>query len=144
MAEAKKDDKVKVHYRGTLEDGSEFDSSEGMDPLEFALGQGMVIPGFENAIMGMSEGEKKTVTIPPEDAYGSYQDELIGEIPRAQISDDVQLEAGMQLQASLPDGTMTVVTVAAFDDETVTLDANHELAGKTLIFEIELVEIGAA
>ncbi len=144
MAEAKKGDKVKAHYRGTLEDGSEFDSSEGMEPLEFTLGQGMVIPGFENAIMSMSEGEKKTVTIPPEDAYGPYQDELIGEIARAQISDDVQLEAGMQLQASLPDGTMTVVTIAAFDDETVTLDANHELAGKTLIFEIELVEIGAA
>lgn len=140
MAEAKLGDRVKVHYRGSLKDGTEFDSSFDGAPLEFTLGAGMVIPGFENAIVGMTDGETKTVSIPPDDGYGSYSDELIAVIERSILPEEIEPEVGMQLEAKGEDGTVTVVTIKEVTEDTVTLDANHELAGKELIFEIQLVE----
>lgn len=140
MAEAKLGDRVKVHYRGSLKDGTEFDSSFDGAPLEFTLGAGMVIPGFENAIVGMADGETKTVSIPPDDGYGPYSDELIAVIERSILPEEIEPEVGMQLEAKGEDGTVTVVTIKEVTEDTVTLDANHELAGKELIFEIQLVE----
>ena len=140
MAEAKLGDRVKVHYRGSLKDGTEFDSSFDGDPLEFTLGDGMVIPGFENAILGMTEGETKTVSIPPDEGYGPYSDELIAEVQRSILPADLEPEVGMELEAKAEDGTVTVVTITEVTDDTVTLDANHELAGEELVFEIKLME----
>ncbi len=144
MAEAKLGDLVRVHYRGTLKDGTEFDSSFDGEPLEFTLGEGMVIPGFENAIVGMTDGETKTVSIPPDEGYGPYSDELIAVIQRSILPDDLEPQVGMQLEAKAEDGTVTVVGITEVTDDTVTLDANHELAGQELIFEIQLVETVAA
>jgi peptidylprolyl isomerase len=144
VAEAKLGDRVRVHYRGTLNDGTEFDSSFGGEPLEFTLGEGMVIPGFENAIIGMQAGETKTVSIPPDEGYGPYVDELIAVVQRSVLPADLEPGVGMQLEAKGEDGTVTVVTVTEVSDDTVTLDANHELAGKDLNFEIQLVEAAAA
>ncbi len=144
MAEVKLGDRVRVHYRGTLKDGTEFDSSFDGEPLEFTLGEGMVIPGFENAIVGMTEGETKTVSIPPDEGYGQYSDELIAVIQRSILPDDLEPQVGMQLEAEAEDGTVTVVAITEVTDDTVTLDANHELAGQELIFEIQLVETIAA
>lgn len=140
MAEAKLGDRVKVHYRGSLKDGTEFDSSFDGDPLEFTLGEGMVIPGFENAIIGMTDGETKTVSIPPDEGYGPYSDELIAVVQRSILPADLEPVVGMQLEAKGEDGTVTVVTITEVADDTVTLDANHELAGEELVFEIQLVE----
>jgi peptidylprolyl isomerase len=144
VAEVKLGDRVRVHYRGTLKDGTEFDSSFDGEPLEFTLGEGMVIPGFENAIVGMTEGETKTVSIPPDEGYGQYSDELIAVIQRSILPDDLEPQVGMQLEAEAEDGTVTVVAITEVTDDTVTLDANHELAGQELIFEIQLVETIAA
>ena len=138
---AKNGDNVKVHYTGTLDDGSEFDSSRGREPLEFTLGAGSMIPGFEAAVLGMKLGEVKTVTIPAAEAYGEYSEDNIQEIDRSNISPDVELEVGMQLQGMNPNGSIFTVTVLSFTDTTVTLDGNHHLAGEDLTFEIELVEI---
>ncbi len=143
MAEAKLGDRVKVHYRGTLKDGTEFDSSFEGEPLEFTLGAGMVIPGFENAIVGMADGETKTVSVPPDEGYGPYSDELIAVIERSFLPGDLEPEVGMQLEAKAEDGTVTVVSITEVNEDTVTLDANHELAGQELIFEIQLVEASA-
>jgi peptidylprolyl isomerase len=144
VAEAKLGDLVRVHYRGTLKDGTEFDSSFDGEPLEFTLGEGMVIPGFENAIVGMTDGETKTVSISPDEGYGQYSDELIAVIQRSILPDDLEPQVGMQLEAKAEDGTVTVVGITEVTDDTVTLDANHELAGQELIFEIKLVETVAA
>ena len=138
---AEQNNTVKVHYTGKLDDGTVFDSSEGRDPLEFELGAGRVIPGFEAGVTGMEVGEKKTVVIPPDEAYGPADDQLIQTIERSQIPDDIPMEEGLQLQSQTPDGQMMVVTVVSFDDDNVTLNANHPLAGKTLTFDLELVEI---
>jgi peptidylprolyl isomerase len=143
VAEAKMGDSVRVHYRGKLKDGTEFDSSFDGDPLEFTLGQGMVIPGFENAVVGMKEGETKTVSIPPEDGYGPYMDELVAVIQRSILPAELEPEVGMQLEAKSEDDSVTVVTITDVADDTVTLDANHQLAGKELIFEIQLVDTAA-
>ncbi len=143
MAEAKLGDRVRVHYRGSLTDGTEFDSSFDGDPLEFTLGEGMVIPGFENAIIGMTVGETKTVSIPPDEGYGPYSDELIAVVQRSILPAELEPEVGMILEAKGEDGTVTEVTITEVTDETVTLDANHELAGKELVFEIQLVEATA-
>ncbi len=143
MTKAKKGDKVKVHYTGKLTSGDEFDSSAGRSPLEFTVGAGQMIPGFDAAIPGMNIGEKKTITIAPEDAYGEKKEEAIIEFPKSNIPADMKLEPGMKLQLRNEEGHPFPVVVADIKDEVVVLDANHELAGKELIFDIELVEIAA-
>ncbi len=141
MTAAKSGDTVRIHYTGTLSDGSVFDSSEGRDPLEFTLGSGQVIPGFDTAVDGMSVGDKKTSVIPADQAYGARQEEAVQEVPREQIPAEIPLEVGLQLQMQSPSGQVVPVTVAAISDDVVTLDANHGLAGKDLTFAIELVSI---
>jgi len=142
MSKAKKGDVVKVHYTGTLHSGEQFDSSEGRAPLEFTVGAGQMIAGFDAAIPGMEVGEKKTITIAPADAYGEKNEEAIIEFPKSNIPADMKLEPGMRLQLRNEAGHPVPVVVAEVKDEVVILDANHELAGKALIFDIELVEIG--
>ena len=134
-------DTVRVHYTGTLDDGSQFDSSRGSEPLEFAMGQGQLIAGFEQAVADLGPGERCTVTLTPDEAYGEVNDAMIQEVPRRLMPADVDLQPGMVLQGSADDGRVDNFTVVAFTDEMVTLDANHPLAGKALTFEIELVEI---
>ncbi|RME11500.1 MAG: peptidylprolyl isomerase [Ardenticatenia bacterium] len=141
MSKVQKGDTVRVHYTGKLDDGTVFDSSEGREPLEFTVGAEQVIPGFEQAVEGMEEGETRSVTIPANEAYGEHREDLVVVIPRNQLPPDIEPEIGMQLQVREPTGQSFVVTVTAFDDETVTLDANHPLAGKDLTFDIEVVEI---
>lgn len=141
MTAAKSGDTVRIHYTGTLSDGSVFDSSEGRDPLEFALGSGQVIPGFDTAVDGMSVGDKKVAEIPADQAYGPRQDEGMQEVPRAQIPAEIPLEVGLQLQMQSPTGQVIPVTVVEVSDDVVMLDANHALAGKDLTFAIELVSI---
>jgi peptidylprolyl isomerase len=141
VAQAKTGDTVKVHYAGKLEDGAEFDSSVGRDPLEFTLGEGGLIPAFEQAVIGMAPGEKKTLAIPSEEAYGPHHAEMVQQVERSQMPDNLELDRGMQLQATRPGGEAVVLTVVEFTDEMVTVDANHPLAGKDLTFDIELVAI---
>jgi peptidylprolyl isomerase len=141
MPQAKRGDTVKVHYTGTLDDGTEFDSSRGGDPLSFTLGGGNIIPGFERAIEGMETGESRTVTIPAEEAYGARRNELVQDLPRSAIPDDIELNRGLVLHAEGPGGETLVFTVAAFDEGTVTVDGNHPLAGRDLTFALELVEV---
>ena len=141
MSKAKDGDTVKVHYTGTLKDGSVFDTSAEREPLEFKLGEGQLIPGFEKAVIGMEEGDSTTVDIPVEEAYGEAREDLIINVPKDQLPEDVEPEVGMQLQVNQPDGQPVPVRVAEISDEELTLDANHPLAGKDLSFEIEVVEI---
>lgn len=141
MDKAKKGDVVKVHYKGKLNSGEQFDSSEGREPLKFTVGAGQMISGFDKAIPGMSVGEKKTITIAPSEAYGEKNEEAIIEFPKANIPADMKLESGMKLQLRNEAGHPVPVTVTEVKDDVVILDANHELAGKELIFDIELVEI---
>lgn len=136
MRQATSGDTVRVHYTGTLDDGSEFDSSVGREPLEFTLGSGQVIPGFDNAVTGMATGDTKTVTMPPDDAYGTSNPDLVQVVERERIPTNIDLEVGMLLSA----GSQRL-QVTAFDDDSVTLDANHPLAGKALTFALELVAI---
>lgn len=140
MTQATAGNTVRVHYTGRLNDGTVFDSSQGRDPLEFTLGEGQVIPGFDEAVAGMAVGDSATVTIEPENAYGEHRDEMVQAVPRSEIPSDIDLDIGMQLKASGPAGEM-IVTVIELSDESVTLDANHPLAGKALTFDLELVEI---
>ncbi len=142
MAQAKAGDTVSVHYTGKLTDGTIFDSSEGREPLAFELGSGMVIAGFDNGITGMAIGEKKTVHIPVEQAYGPVNPDYTAVFPRNEIPADIPYEVGMQLNMH-QDGTGQVmpVVVTEVTDTTITLDANHPLAGQDLIFDIELVGI---
>ncbi|SDB40550.1 FKBP-type peptidyl-prolyl cis-trans isomerase 2 [Desulfonatronum thiosulfatophilum] len=140
MTQAQTGNNVKVHYTGRLDNGQVFDSSAERDPLEFTLGQGQLIPGFEKAVSGMQVGDKKTVTIPAEDAYGTRQEELLFSVERTQLPDHIQPEVGQQLQVS-QDGQATVVTVADLTDTTIVLDANHPLAGENLTFDLEVVEV---
>ena len=141
MATAKSNDTVKVHYTGSLTDGTVFDSSADREPFEFTIGQGMVIPGFENAIIGMNEGDAKTVSIPAEEAYGPYQDELVAVVARSQVPPELEIEIGTILQVRSPEGGINRVMVKEITEENVTLDLNHPLAGKELVFELELIEI---
>lgn len=143
MTQAKAGDTVRIHYRGTLDDGSEFDSSAGRDPLEFTLGGGQVIPGFDNAVTGMAVGESKTVTIPPAEAYGESNPGMIHEVPRSEIPANIPVHAGAMLSASDGQGQQMQLTVVEADDQTVKLDANHPLAGKALTFELTLDSIAA-
>lgn len=141
MAAAKKGDKVKVHYTGSLTDGTVFDSSADREPLEFTLGSGMVIEGFEQAVLGMQPGESRTANIPAEQAYGQHHDELTFQVPRAQIPPDITPELGMMLSIRLEDGSTPHVYISEMDETAITLDGNHPLAGKELVFELVLVEI---
>nr|WP_295877529.1 peptidylprolyl isomerase [uncultured Chitinophaga sp.] len=141
MQAVKNGDTVKVHYQGRLTDGTMFDSSEGRAPLEFKVGAHMVIKGFENGVLDMKPGEKKTIHIPVDQAYGPKNDEMIMEFPKANIPPDLNPEVGMELQMSNPEGQVFQVRVAAVGSEFITLDANHPLAGQDLVFDLELVEI---
>lgn len=141
MAEAKSGDTVRIHYTGTLADGSTFDSSAGRDPLEFTLGSGQVVPGFDKAVDGMSVGEEKKAVLPPEDAYGPHHEGNVQAFPRDKFPEDIPLEIGTQLQMSMPDGQPIMVSITEVGENEVKLDANHPLAGKELTFVIELVEI---
>lgn len=141
MAQAKVGDTVRVHYTGKLDDGTIFDSSVGGDPMEFTIGEGRIIPGFEKSLIGMSPGESKTVEVPADQAYGPYLEEKVFEVERELFPEDLEPEVGQRLQILGADGRVTLVTVKKVSEDRVVLDANHPLAGKDLIFEIELVEI---
>ncbi|MFC4216124.1 peptidylprolyl isomerase [Pseudophaeobacter arcticus] len=142
MTEVKNGDTVRIHYTGTLADGSVFDSSEGRDPLEFTVGSGQVIAGMDAGLPGMRVGDKKRLEIPADEAYGPLNPEARQAIPREGIPDGIPLELGTQLQMQSPEGHVLPVTVVEVTEATVTLDANHPLAGKDLTFDIELVSIG--
>ncbi len=142
MSEVKSGDKVAIHYTGSLTDGSVFDSSEGREPLEFTVGSGQIIPGLDAALPGMKVGDKKKVTIKPADAYGEHNAEGVIEVPRSELPDEIPLEVGTRLEMRSPDGRAIPVTITKVTDDTVTMDANHMLAGKDLVFDFELVRIG--
>ncbi len=141
MTVAEQGNKVKIHYTGTLDDGTTFDSSEGREPLEFTLGSGQVIVGFDEAVAGMRVGEKKDVKIPVEKAYGPRNEEMVIEAPRQHIPADIHPEIGQKLQMGGPNGEVVLVTVVEVTESHVKLDANPPLAGQDLNFKIELVEI---
>ncbi|MEN9934548.1 MAG: hypothetical protein RLZZ387_1127 [Chloroflexota bacterium] len=141
MTQAKSGDTVSVHYTGTLNDGTVFDSSRGRDPLVFTLGTGQVIPGFEQAVLGLNQGETCKTTIPADQAYGSRQEDLTFEVGRDQLPPGMSPSVGEQYQMRQPDGQMIVVTVSDVTPSEVTFDANHPLAGQDLTFELELVSI---
>jgi peptidylprolyl isomerase len=134
-------DTVRVHSKGTLSDGSMFDSSEGREPLEFVVGSGQVIPGFDTAVADLAVGETATVTIPAEDAYGEHSPEGLQTFPRDAFPPDANPEVGWAVELSAPDGQRVPATVAEVTDESITLDFNHPLAGQDLTFEITLVEV---
>jgi peptidylprolyl isomerase len=142
IAQAKQGDTVKVHYTGRLDDGTVFDTSSDRDPLEFTIGTGAIIPGFEQAVIGMAPGESKTETIPTDQAYGPYVEEMVLTVDRQQMPMEVEPEIGQQLQLQHPTGEVIPVVITEVSPSTVTLDANHPLAGESLIFDIKLVEIG--
>lgn len=141
MAQAKKGDTVLIHYTGRLEDGTVFDSSEGREPLEFRLGEGRVIPGFEEAVEGMKPGDEKTADVPADEAYGPRRDDLLLTVSREQLPDGLEPEVGQKLEMATRDGQKVPVVVTDTDDGSVVLDANHPLAGKDLTFDIALVKI---
>jgi len=141
MSVAKINDKVKVHYTGKLSTGEVFDTSEGKDPLEFTLGSGQVIPGFDNGIIGMNIDEKKTINIPCAEAYGEVREELIQKVAKNQLPPEIKPEVGMRLASRTPDGQEIPLVVTEVAEDSITVDANHPLAGKDLVFEVKLVEI---
>jgi peptidylprolyl isomerase len=141
MTQVKPGDTVRMHYTGTLADGSTFDSSEGREPLEFEVGSGQIIPGLDAALQGMAVGEKKTVTVPAEMAYGQHDPERVQMIPRSNIPDHIPTEVGTMLHVQTPQGEPMPVQVTAEDEHSVTLDANHPLAGQDLTFAVEVVGI---
>ena len=141
MSIAKSGDTVKVHYTGTLNDGSEFDSSRTRDPLEFTIDSGQVIAGFNEAITGMSVGDSKSVTIPANQAYGVHNPDMVQDVPRSAIPSDIELHEGMILSARNPEGRNLNFKVVEFNDEQVKVDGNHPLAGEDLTFRLELVAI---
>ena len=144
MTQVKPGDTVHIHYTGTLRDGTTFDSSEGRDPLQFEVGSGQIIPGLDKAIPGMEVGDKKTVNVPCDEAYGPVDPQMRQAGPREGIPDDIPLDLGTRLQMQTQQGQVTPVTVVEVTDEQVTLDANHPLAGQDLTFAIELVHIAQA
>jgi peptidylprolyl isomerase len=141
MQQVKSGDKVKVHYHGRLASGETFDSSEGRQPLEFEVGSGMVIKGFDDGVTGMKVGDKKTINIPAESAYGEKNPDMLIEYPRSQFPENIELQIGTDLMMSSASGQQFQVKIADIKDDVVILDANHPLAGEELIFDIELVEI---
>jgi len=141
LSKVKDGDTVKVHYTGTLENGEVFDTSDNREPLEFTLGEGQLIPGFEKAVTGLTVGDSTTVDIPSKEAYGDVREDLIISVPKSQLPDDIEPQVGMQLQVNQPDGQPVPVRVTKIEDENLTLDANHPLAGQDLSFKIELVDV---
>ena len=141
MANAKDGDTVRIHYTGRLTDGTVFDSSEDREPLEFTLGEGQVIPGFEEAVRGMEEGESKTTEIPSDNAYGPRRDDLELQMPRDRLPEDLDPSVGDRLQMRTQDGQTVEVLVTDVDDAGIRVDANHPLAGRDLEFDIEVVDI---
>ncbi|WP_372611285.1 peptidylprolyl isomerase [Aquicoccus sp.] len=142
MSQVKKGDTVHIHYTGTLQDGSVFDSSEGRDPLAFTVGSGQIIPGLDTAMEGMSVGDTRRVEVPSDQAYGPVQEEARQAVPRADIPDEIPMEVGTQVNAQNQDGQVMTLTIHDVTDDHVVLDANHPLAGKDLVFDVELVAIG--
>lgn len=142
MAQAKEGNTVHVHYTGKLEDGTVFDSSRDRQPLEFTLGEGSVISGFESAVVGMEAGQTKTATIEPEEGYGERRDDMVLQVESDQLPEGLDPEVGQQLQLQLQNGQQVPVVVTDVTNGTVTIDANHPLAGETLQFDIELVNVG--
>ena len=140
VSTAQQGDNVKVHYKGMLDDGTEFDSSAGKDPIDFTIGEHKVIAGFEDGVVGLAIGEKKRVVIGPEDAYGPYLQDKVAQVPRSQLPDDIELRPGAILKGETPDGPVMFLITTVTGDQ-VTIDGNHPLAGKALTFELELVEI---
>jgi peptidylprolyl isomerase len=141
MTHAKIGDKVRVHFTGTLEDGTIFGSTISEEPFEFTIGEKNMLPGFENAVIGMKKGETKTITLSPEDAYGVYNEKIVHAMERSGFPDEIDLEIGKRLRVRTQDGRYTMVTIKDFTEDSIILDENDPLAGKTLIFKIELVEI---
>ncbi len=141
MEQAKRGDTVKLHYKGLLDDGTVFDTSEDGDPIEFTIGEGNVIPGFEEAVVGMSTGEKKTERIEADRAYGQHRPDMVFTIDRGQLPKGTNVAVGDFLKIGFTDGQNASVQVANLDDESITLDANHPLAGKDLTFDLTLVAI---
>lgn len=141
MTQAKDGDTVKIHYTGKLQDGTVFDSSSNREPLQFSIGSGQVIKGFEEAVTGMVVGEKKTELIPCAKAYGEQNASLVMVVDRQHVPPEIDPEVGLRMQVGGPDGKLLAVTIVDVSDENVTLDANPPLAGKDLTFDIELVEI---
>ncbi len=141
MTQAQRGSTVQVHYTGKLADGSVFDSSQGSHPLEFTIGQGQMIPGFEQGVLGMAQGESKTIAIPATQAYGPHHSERVIQVDRGDMPAELSLEIGSQLQGNGPGGRQATFTVTALTDSQVTLDGNHPLAGKDLTFEIKLVSV---
>jgi peptidylprolyl isomerase len=144
MQQVQNGDTVKVHYHGRLTDGTTFDSSVGREPLQFEVGSGMVIPGFDNGVMGMVVGDKRTINIPVAEAYGPKNPDMVVAFPVTEFPEDMELEVGMRLNMTNSEGHVIPVVVTEIGEENVMLDANHPLAGEDLVFDIELVEIGAA
>lgn len=141
MSQAHEGSKVKVHYTGKLTDGTVFDTSKEREPLEFTLGQKSVIPGFEQGIVGMEPGQSKTISISSGDAYGDRVDELVQEVPRSQFPEHITPQIGQRLELKAGEDQRMIVTVTEVGDEKVKLDGNHPLAGKDLVFDVELLEI---
>ena len=141
MSKAKNGDTVKVHYTGKFENGDVFDTSDGREPLSFTLGKGQLIPGFEKSVEGMDVGEEKTITLAPQEGYGERDDQLVKEFPRTSLPENMKVEIGSRLRMNTTQGQVVDVTVVEFDEKTVTIDANHPLAGQTLVFDIRLEEI---
>ncbi|MBI5663907.1 MAG: peptidylprolyl isomerase [Nitrospirae bacterium] len=141
MKPAESGNTVKVHYTGTLDDGNEFDSSRERDPLEFTIGDGQMIPGFEKAVTGMNVGDTKTVKITANEAYGAHREELVIKISKSQFPGNIVPVAGLQLSLKSPEGQIVTAVITSIEGDSVLLDANHPLAGKDLTFDIELVEI---
>jgi len=141
LSQVKEGDKVKVHYTGTLDDGSVFDSSKERQPLEFQIGSGQIIPGFEKAVLELNPGDSTRVDIPSAEAYGDVREDMIVNVEREKLPADIDPEVGMQLQLQQPDGNALPVVVSEVSESHVTIDANHPLAGRDLTFEIELLEV---
>lgn len=142
MATALAGDNVSVHYTGKLDDGTVFDSSRGREPLAFTIGEGMLIPGFEKAVVGMSPGESAEVRIPADEAYGPYRQELLSRVSREDFPAEITPEVGLQLEATSDEGDRMLVTITEVDEQSILIDGNHPLAGQTLNFSIQLMEIG--
>ncbi len=141
MSKAENGNTVKVHYTGTLNDGTEFDSSSGREPLEFTIGSGQIIPGFDSGVVGMVVNEKKSIKITAAEAYGDVREELIVNVPKSDLPEDINPQVGMTLEVHTEDGQKLPVFVSDVADDSITIDGNHPLAGQELNFEIELVEI---
>jgi FKBP-type peptidyl-prolyl cis-trans isomerase SlpA len=141
MSLVKENDTVKVHYTGKLADGQVFDSSEGKEPIEFTLGQGQLIPGFEKGLIDMKLNEKKTINIPKDEAYGDSREDLVQEVQKSELPEEIKPEVGMGLVSKSQDGREMNLVIAEVKEESIVVDGNHPLAGKDLIFDLEVVEI---